>query len=133
MATIERFEDMDIWQQAREICKDVHALCCKGSFARDFELVRQISRSSGSCMDNIAEGFERDGNREFCQFLSISKGSIGETRSQLIRALDRGHIDQVEFDLIIPKCLKASKDIGNFMRYLRNSDMKGSKFVRSAQ
>jgi four helix bundle protein len=133
MATIIQFEDMEIWQQAREICKDVHALCSKGSFAKDFELVRQISRSSGSCMDNIAEGFERDGNKEFCQFLSISKGSIGETRSQLFRALDRGHISQTEFDVLVPKCLKASKDIGNFMRYLRNSDMKGSKFVRSAQ
>jgi four helix bundle protein len=133
MATIARFEDMEIWQQAREICKDVHTLCSKGAFAKDFELVRQISRSSGSCMDNVAEGFERDGNREFCQFLSIAKGSIGETRSQLVRALDRGYIHQAEFDLIVPKCLKASKDIGNFMRYLRNSDMKGSKFVRSAQ
>jgi len=124
---------MDIWQQAREICKDVYSVCAKGSFARDFELIRQINRSSGSCMDNIAEGFERDGNKEFGQFLSISKGSIGETRSQLYRALDRGHITQDEFDTMSAKCVKESKDIGNFMRYLRNSEMKGSKFVRSAQ
>ena len=65
MATITRFEDMEIWQQAREICKDVHSVSSKGTFSKDFELVRQINRSSGSCMDNIAEGFERDGNKEF--------------------------------------------------------------------
>jgi four helix bundle protein len=123
---------MDIWQQARDICKDVYFVSSKGSFAKDFELIRQINRSSGSCMDNVAEGFERDGNKEFGQFLSISKGSIGETRSQLYRALDRGHITQEEFDALSAKCVKESKDIGNFMRYLRNSEMKGSKFVRSA-
>lgn len=132
MATITQFEDMEIWQQAREICKDVHSVSSKGTLSKDFELVRQINRSSGSCMDNIAEGFERDGNKEFGQSLSISKGSIGETRSQLYRALDRGHITQEEFDVLSGKCVKESKDIGNFMRYLRNSDMKGSKFVRSA-
>src|SRR6188768_2055489 len=106
MATITQFEDMEIWQQAREICKDVYMVSSKGAFAKDFELVRQINRSSGSCMDNIAEGFERDGNKEFGQFLSISKGSIGETRSQLYRALDRGHITQVEFDALSGKCTK---------------------------
>ena len=122
MATITTFEDLGIWQQARLLCKGIWGLTQKGSFARDFALKDQINRSSGSCMDNIAEGFERDGNREFGQFLSISKGSIGETRSQPYRALDSRHITQEEFDAAFYKCKNESKDIGNFMRYLRNSE-----------
>ena len=129
MATITTFEELGIWQQARLLCKEIWGLTHKGSFARDLALKDQIDRSSGSCMDNIAEGFERDGNREFGQFLSISKGSIGETRSQLYRALDRGHITQEEFDCAFCKCKNKSKDIGNFMRYLRNSDKKGMKYA----
>ena len=131
MATITTFEELGIWQQARDICKDVWGITQNGSFAKDFALKDQINRSSGSCMDNIAEGFERDGNKEFGQLLSISKASIGETRSQLYRALDRGHITQTEFDTLFEKCKVESKDIGNFMRYLRNSDIKGQKFARS--
>ena len=129
MATINTFEDLGIWQQARTLCTEVWGLTHKGSFSRDFALKDQINRSSGSCMDNIAEGFERDGNKEFGQFLSISKGSIGETRSQLYRALDRGHITQEEFDSAFYKCKNESKDIGNFMRYLRNSEKKGQKYA----
>ena len=130
MATITTFEELGIWQKARELCKDVWALTQKGSFSRDFGLKDQINRSSGSCMDNIAEGFERDGNKEFGQFLSFSKGSVGETRSQMYRALDRGHVTQDEFDKVFFKCKDTSKDIGNFMRYLRSTDIKGNKFPR---
>ncbi|MCO6481279.1 MAG: four helix bundle protein [Flavobacteriales bacterium] len=129
MPAISTFEDLGIWQKAREICKRVWTLTGKGTFARDYGLKDQINRSSGSCMDNIAEGFERDGNREFNQFLSISKGSIGETRSQLYRALDRGHITQAEFDTLFYMCKDQGRDIGNFMRYLRRSGMKGNKFA----
>ena len=130
MATITNFEDLGIWQKARELCKDVWALTQKGSFSKDFGLKDQINRSSGSCMDNIAEGFERDGTKEFGQFLSISKGSVGETRSQMYRALERGHVSQEEFDKVFFKCKDTSKDIGNFMRYLRTTNIKGNKFPR---
>lgn len=128
MAHYTTFEDLPIWQHARKICIGVNGLTQKGSFAKDFGLKDQINRSSGSCMDNIAEGFERDGNREFKQYLAISKGSIGETRSQLYRALDRGHITQVEFDALFYQCKNESRDIGSFMRYLRDSNRKGNKY-----
>lgn len=128
MGTIERFEDIPIWNQAREICTLVFKMTGKDGFKRDFELVKQINRSSGSCMDNIAEGFERDGNKEFIYFLSISKGSIGETRSQLYRALDREYISKDEFELLKSLCMNEAKDIGNFIRYLKGSDFRGNKF-----
>ena len=92
MATIKRFEDLEIWQKARVLCNTIYPLTITGSFERDFKLRDQINGSSGSVMDNIAEGFELDGKNEFRQFLSISKGSCGEVRSQLYRALDRNHI-----------------------------------------
>ena len=88
MSKVERFEDLKIWQLARELCQMIHKLTIKDQFSRDFKLVGQINGSSGSIMDNIAEGFERDGNKEFIQFLTFSKGSCGEIRSQLYRALD---------------------------------------------
>jgi four helix bundle protein len=74
MATIKQFEDLQVWQQARVMCTLIQAVCFRTTFKKDFELVRQVNKSSGSCKDNIAEGFERDGNREFIHFLSISKG-----------------------------------------------------------
>ena len=128
MATIQRFEDLEIWQTAREICRDMNSVTGKKYFSRDFTLVDQIRRSSGSAMDNIAEGFERDGNKEFIQFLSISKGSIGETRSQLYRALDFKYIEQEEFGTLSEKCIKLSRQLQKFSDYLRNTSIKGRKF-----
>jgi four helix bundle protein len=128
MATINDFEDLEIWQLGREICQLVWNLFETTSLGKDYELKNQMNRSSGSIMDNISEGFERNGRREFINFLSYSKGSCGELRSQLYRALDRNHISKEEFEQLKDKTIIESKKIGAFMSYLVKSDIKGSKF-----
>lgn len=128
MAKIERFEDLDIWQLAREICNDVHHIIETTSLSQNYVLRNQMDRSSGSIMDNISEGFERSGNRKFIQFLSISKASCGELRSKLYRTLDRKHIDEKTFDVLLEKVLLESKKISAFINYLAKSEYRGSKF-----
>ncbi|MDR0413788.1 MAG: four helix bundle protein [Prevotellaceae bacterium] len=129
MATIKRFEDLVIWQKARMLCRDIFQITNREIFARDFRFKDQIRASSGSIMDNIAEGFEQSGNKEFVQFLHISKGSCGETRSQLYRALDYTYISQEEFELLKNKTIEMAQEIANFIKYLQLSDTKGSKYV----
>ena len=128
MATIERFEDLKVWKAAREFCKLIHQFTSKDAFCKDFKLVSQIKASSGSIMDNIAEGYERDGNREFGQFLAISKGSCGESRSQLYRALDNRYISTEEFDQAYTQAFEIGKMLSGFMSYLKESELKGKKF-----
>jgi len=128
MSKVERFEDLKIWQLARELCQIIHKLTIKDLFSKDFKLVGQINGSSGSIMDNIAEGFERDGNKEFIQFLTFSKGSCGETRSQLYRALDYQYITQDEFDAAYKMTLEESKMLKSFIQYLKDSELKGNRF-----
>jgi four helix bundle protein len=125
---IKRFEELEVWQDARELCKYVFELSSKEPFCKDFKLRDQIRDSSGSVMDNIAEGFERGGNKEFIQFLYISKGSCGETRSQGYRAFDRSYILQEELDSLIKLTETESIKIAHLIRYLTNSEMKGAKF-----
>jgi len=128
MSKIESFEDLEVWQLARVICQDVYELFQKTALGKDFELRNQMSRSSGSIMDNIAEGFERNGNKELRQYLSISKASCAELRSQLFRCLDRKHISEEQFQIINNKALLQNKKLGSFISYLSKSDFKGSKF-----
>lgn len=128
MSSITKFEDLEIWKLAREICQELYLLREKSGLRTDYRLYDQINGSSGSIMDNIAEGFERNGNKEFAQFLSIAKASCGETRSQLYRVLDRKYISKEEFDLQYDKLQMLSKQIGGFRTYLQQSDFKGSKF-----
>ena len=92
MATINNFEDLDTWKRARELNKVIYSVITGTNLKNDYKLKEQINGSSGSIMDNIAEGFERSGNREFNNFLSIAKASCGETRSQLYRVYDRKYI-----------------------------------------
>src|SRR5665647_3333145 len=96
MATIKTFEDLEIWKLARLLCQDVFLITNHYFFSKDYGLKNQINNSNGSVMDNIAEGFDRDGTKEFIQFLSIAKASCGECRSQLYRALDRAYISNLE-------------------------------------
>jgi four helix bundle protein len=128
MATIKTFEDVLAWQQARELSKLVGKCIDEGRFKKNFSLIDQIERSSGSIMDNIAEGFERSGNREFLQFLYISKGSCGEFRSQIYRALDRAYISQLEFDEMYRLAKDIISKLQKLINYLELSDIKGLKF-----
>ncbi|GHT59301.1 four helix bundle protein [Bacteroidia bacterium] len=128
MATINCFEDLEIWKMAREFCNDVFRITNYENFSRDFRMKDQIKASSGSIMDNIAEGFERNGNKEFVQFLYFSKGSCGESRSQLYRALDFKYITEDEFIVLKNKTLQISQAIGGFIKYLNNSEIKGTKY-----
>lgn len=125
---ITRFEDLEIWQESRDLCKFIFTLTERDPFKKDFKLKDQIHSSSGSVMDNIAEGFERDGNKEFIQFLTISKGSCGETRSQSYRAFDYQYINQDTLDDLISRTTQLSKKISSLISYLKKSDFKGSKF-----
>jgi four helix bundle protein len=128
MAKIKKFEDLEVWKEARELCKIVYSLTNKPVFSKDFDLVRQIRRSSGSIMDNIAEGLERDGKKEFIQFLSIAKGSAGEVRSQSYRAFDQNYISKEEFNELYEKANSISKMLSGFINYLKNSELKGIKY-----
>ena len=116
MATIKRFEDIIAWQKVRELSKMVYHMTGFDAFSKDFSLKNQIRDSSGSAMDNIAEGFERNGNREFIQFLSVSKGSCGEVKSQLYRALDQKYIDELLFESAYNLADETGNIIGKLIR-----------------
>ncbi len=125
---VTRFEDLEIWQSARELCKYICVITSKDPFCNDYKLRDQIRSSSGSIMDNIAEGFERGGNKEFIQFLCISKGSCGECRSQSYRAFDYQYINRDVLNDLIDKTTTLSKKISSLISYLKQSDLKGAKY-----
>jgi four helix bundle protein len=128
MAKIERFEDIEAWKQAREITKLVYKISSEAEFSRDFALVNQIRRAVISILSNIAEGFERNGDKEFIQFLTIAKGSCGEVRAQLYVALDQKYVDEAMFVAIESKLIETSRMISGLIKYLKQSALKGSKF-----
>ena len=127
MATIKTFEDIESWKLARELCKKTGGLIDTGKFKKSFRLIDQIDGSSGSVMDNIAEGFERGTRKEFILFLGYAKGSCGEYRSQLYRTLDRNYITQQEFDDLSSLVIRTSSLIQKFIEYLNKTEIAGTR------
>lgn len=128
MATITKFEDLEIWQLSRFQTNDFNKLVETTFLTKDFELRNQMNASSGSVMDCIAEGFERSGNSEFKNFLVIAKGSNGEFRSQLYRCFDRKYLSQEKFDELYAKNVILGNKIMSFIIYLQNSSFKGQRY-----
>ena len=122
MATIERFEDIKAWQAARDLVSVVYRVSGRGKFEKDFGLRDQIRRASVSVMSNIAEGFERGSDREFCRFLYIAKGSAGEVRSHLFVASDLGYLTSDEFDDLRARAEEVAKALSGFITYLAPKD-----------
>ena len=128
MRTIRKFEDIEAWQMARELANLVYEATSERGFNSDFALRDQIRRAAISIVSNIAEGYERDGDREFAQFLYIAKGSAGEVRAQLYLALDRHYLTNERFALLSDKARKLSRMLFGLIRYLQQSEMTGKKY-----
>jgi four helix bundle protein len=128
---VKNFEDLNVWKQARQLTQEVYRLTKTEKFLKDFGLRDQIRRAAISVMSNIAEGFERGGNQEFVQFLYVAKASCDEVRSQLYVALDQGYATANDSEKLLQLFRRLSGMISNLITYLRESDMKGEKFIRS--
>jgi four helix bundle protein len=130
MQKVQKFEDLTIFQMARDLCKEVYKITKEREFSKDSRFVQQIHAAAGSIMDNIAEGYERDGNKEFVNFLYIAKGSCGEVRSQIIRASDVGFIDKDTATRLYNECLALSKALAKFITSLKGSQITGLKNLK---
>jgi four helix bundle protein len=128
MATVSRFEDLQIWQKARCFSNAIDDVTDENPFRLDYDHRRQIRRAADSIMDNIAEGFGRGGRGEFIQFLTVSKGSVNEAKSQLYRALDRRYLDAERFETLYRLADELGKMIDSLALYLQKSEIKGLKY-----
>jgi len=128
MAKITKFEDIESWKRARRFTNEIYKITGAGKFARDFGLRDQIRRAAVSVLSNIAEGFERGGDNEFLQFLSMAKASCGEARAQLYIALDQNYISATDFNALSNSANEVSQLIAGLMKYLRQSTLRGSKY-----
>ncbi len=128
MATVKRFEELRIWQEARQLVRETYKMTSTRPFENDYGLKNQIQRSAVSVMSNISEGFERGSNKEFIQYLFQSKSSCGEVRSQLYVALDLDYVAKENFVILLEQTLKLSKEIAAFISYLKRSPIKGHKY-----
>jgi four helix bundle protein len=131
LGAIKKFQDLHVWQEARKLCQMVDEYFLKNNSIRDYPLKDQLNRSSGSVMDNIAEGFGRGGSKEFRQFISISLGSLNESQSQIIRAHDRAYLGNKEYDELMNLSEKLVGMLINFSNYLSNTSQTGAKFKKN--
>jgi four helix bundle protein len=118
MATVQQFEDLHVWQNARALVREIYQVTKQRAFKRDFGLRDQITRAATSTMSNIAEGFERGTRKDFIRFLNMAKGSNGEVRSQLYVALDQEYLEQKRFDELRQSVSALSRRLAKFIRYL---------------
>ena len=128
MGTIRQFEDIEAWQKARELAKRIYQVTATGEFSRDFGLKDQMRGAGVSILSNIAEGFERGGDKEFVQFIAVAKGSSAEVRAQLYVALDQGYVNQETFEYVSEYATQISKMVSGLGKYLRTSEYKGRKY-----
>ncbi|MGC9521788.1 MAG: four helix bundle protein [Anaerolineae bacterium] len=129
MPTIRRFEEIEAWQTARELTRQLYAISSQGAFAHDFGLRDQIRRAAVSIMSNIAEGFESDSQALFVKFLGYAKASAGEVRAQLYVALDTGYITAAQFTKLRDLAEKSSRQLSRFIAYLRSHPAQGVREI----
>ena len=120
MATFKKFEEIVAWQKARELTKQIYEETKTGSFAKDFSLRDQIRRSSVSAMANIAEGFGRNSDREFANFLNIAIASATEVQSHLYVAIDQAYLNQTRFDSLYELAAEVIRMSKTLAQRLRN-------------
>ena len=128
MATIKRFIDLAVWQKGRELVREIYRLTNEGEFSKDWGLKDQIRRAAVSICSNIAEGFERSGNKEFSNFLWIAKGSTGEVSSQLYHAWDCGYIDKMTFNDLQGRLGLISAMLYKLIGSIKVSPVKGERY-----
>lgn len=127
MARIERFEEIESWKKARELTREIYRFTREGIISKDYRYVSQIRSASVSIMSNIAEGFERDGNKEFKQFLYIAKASAGEVRSLIDVGLDAGYFGEEQSRNLFGLVLDIVRLVGGFIRHLEQTELQGRK------
>lgn len=128
MATIQKFEDLKVWQKAKVLSDQIYPLTFQKPISEDFRYKDQVRGSLGSIMDNIAEGFERGSKLEFINSLTTAKGEVGELKSQLYRGLDNKYFTKKQFEDFYNLADEITKMITSLISYLNKSKIKGQKF-----
>jgi len=128
MAAKRSFETMEVWNDSHSLITGVFRATKSDLMKREYFLQDQLKKSALSILSNISEGFERDGNKELIQYLSQAKGSVGELRAQLLAGSDMGLLSPDDFKHLHNKAISISRQLSGFIRYLKESRMKGRKF-----